>query len=76
MAGILTPFGSLFLNPAGTWPEEAMPILFAGSAIAATDRSIDVSVGRLRRKIEDNPSKPIYLHTIWGSGYLFTLEEQ
>jgi DNA-binding response OmpR family regulator len=39
------------------------------------DRSIDVCVGRLRKKIETDPSHPGYLRTIWGSGYLFSLEE-
>lgn len=36
------------------------------------DRSIDVKVTRLRRKIEPRPELPIYLRTIWGEGYLFT----
>jgi two-component system phosphate regulon response regulator OmpR len=36
------------------------------------DRSIDVRVTRLRRKIEPKPDTPIYLRTIWGEGYLFT----
>ncbi|MDH2917174.1 MAG: response regulator [Gallionella sp.] len=35
------------------------------------DRSIDVRVTRLRRKIEDDPSAPLYIRTIWGEGYLF-----
>jgi len=35
------------------------------------DRSIDVCVGRLRRKIEVNPAEPVYLRTVWGAGYLF-----
>ncbi len=35
------------------------------------DRSVDVCVGRLRQKIEANPSEPVYLRTIWGSGYIF-----
>ncbi|MCU7931259.1 MAG: response regulator [Candidatus Thiodiazotropha sp. (ex Codakia rugifera)] len=39
------------------------------------DRSIDVCVGRLRRKIEPNPSEPVYLRTIWGAGYIFSSEE-
>jgi DNA-binding response OmpR family regulator len=38
------------------------------------DRSIDVCVARLRKKIETNPTEPIYLRTIWGSGYLFSTE--
>jgi two-component system, OmpR family, phosphate regulon response regulator OmpR len=36
------------------------------------DRSIDVRVTRLRRKIEDDPSAPVYIRTVWGEGYRFT----
>jgi DNA-binding response OmpR family regulator len=35
------------------------------------DRSIDVRVTRLRRKIEDDPAAPAYIRTVWGEGYLF-----
>lgn len=35
------------------------------------DRSIDVRVTRLRRKIETNPAEPEYIRTVWGQGYLF-----
>ena len=35
------------------------------------DRSIDVQVLRLRRKIEENPSQPRYILTERGVGYLF-----
>jgi len=38
------------------------------------DRSIDICVGRLRKKIEDDPSEPVYLRTVWGSGYMFSTE--
>lgn len=38
------------------------------------DRSIDVCVGRLRRKIEVDPAEPVYLRTIWGAGYLFSID--
>ncbi len=40
------------------------------------DRSIDVCVGRLRKKIEENPAEPEFLRTIWGAGYLFTAGQQ
>ena len=36
------------------------------------DRSIDVLVGRLRRKLLDDPSEPQLIITIHGSGYLFS----
>ncbi len=35
------------------------------------DRSIDVRVTRLRRKIEVDPNAPLYIRTVWGEGYLF-----
>ena len=35
------------------------------------DRSIDVRVNRLRKKIEDNPANPAYIRTQRGQGYLF-----
>jgi two-component system phosphate regulon response regulator OmpR len=36
------------------------------------DRSIDVRVARLRRKIEPDPDSPVYIRTVRGEGYLFT----
>lgn len=30
---------------------------------------VDVNIRRLRMKIEEEPSKPIYIQTIWGYGY-------
>ena len=46
--------------------------LVKGYERAPFDRSIDVRVTRMRRKIEPNPEAPIYLRTIWGEGYLFS----
>jgi two-component system phosphate regulon response regulator OmpR len=46
--------------------------LVKGYERAPFDRSVDVRVTRLRRKIEPNPEAPIYLRTIWGEGYLFS----
>jgi DNA-binding response OmpR family regulator len=37
----------------------------------ALDRSIDVRVNRLRKKIEDDPANPVYIRTQRGQGYLF-----
>jgi DNA-binding response OmpR family regulator len=38
------------------------------------DRSVDVQIGRLRRKIEIDPRRPALIKTIRGLGYLFTAE--
>lgn len=35
------------------------------------DRSIDIRVTRLRRKIESEPAAPVYIRTVRGEGYLF-----
>jgi two-component system, OmpR family, response regulator len=35
------------------------------------DRAIDVLIGRLRKKIENDPKKPLLLKTIRGGGYQF-----
>jgi two-component system OmpR family response regulator len=35
------------------------------------DRSIDVQIGRLRRKIEKDPAKPELIKSVRGAGYLF-----
>ncbi len=36
------------------------------------DRSIDVLVGKLRRKLNDNPRSPELIKTVRGLGYVFT----
>jgi DNA-binding response OmpR family regulator len=36
------------------------------------DRAIDVQVGRLRRKIETDPTQPELIKSVRGAGYLFT----
>jgi two-component system, OmpR family, phosphate regulon response regulator OmpR len=48
--------------------------LLTGAERSPFDRSIDVRVTRLRSKIEQNPSEPVYIRTIWGKGYMFCPE--
>ncbi|QDQ02007.1 response regulator transcription factor [Lysinibacillus fusiformis] len=36
------------------------------------ENTITVYIRRLREKIEYNPSKPVYIQTVWGVGYKFT----
>jgi two-component system phosphate regulon response regulator OmpR len=37
-------------------------------------RSVDVQINRLRQKIEDDPSNPIYLQTVRGAGYVLHVD--
>lgn len=41
---------------------------------ANLERSVDVQVTRLRRKIEVDPRAPIYLHTVRGVGYRLAVD--
>ncbi len=45
--------------------------LARGRELDVFDRSIDVQVSRLRRLIEQDPTHPRYLQTMWGFGYVF-----
>lgn len=45
----------------------------AGSRdISPLDRSIDVRVSRLRKRLRDSPTRPALIKTVYGAGYLFT----
>ena len=39
------------------------------------DRSIDIRITRIRRKIEPDPAKPQVIKTVRGSGYIFVTEQ-
>lgn len=38
------------------------------------DRTIDVHLMNLRKKIEPDPAHPVYLQTVYGVGYRFAAE--
>jgi two-component system, OmpR family, response regulator len=40
----------------------------------AFDRSIDVRISRLRKKLGDDPRRPGLIKTVYGAGYLFTAD--
>jgi DNA-binding response OmpR family regulator len=46
-----------------------------GADWLAFDRSVDVSVSRLRQKLQDDPKSPRFIKTIWGTGYMFIGQE-
>lgn len=47
--------------------------LTRGRASAPFDRTIDVQLSRLRRKIEANPQQPTLIKTVRSGGYIFTV---
>ncbi len=38
------------------------------------DRSIDVMIGRIRKRLKEDPKHPSILKTVWGKGYILTAE--
>ena len=40
------------------------------------DTSIDIRIGRVRKKIEDNPSDPTIIQTVRGIGYVYSREKR
>jgi len=47
--------------------------LVCGREAGPFDRTIDVQVGRLRRKLNDDPQQPQLIKTVRGGGYMFAV---
>jgi two-component system phosphate regulon response regulator OmpR len=71
-SGEFTLLEILVRHPNRVLSRDQLVDLIKGYDRSPFDRSIDVRVTRLRRKIEDDPSHPVYIRTVWGKGYLFT----
>ena len=60
----------LFLSNEGTALERKYIIVrIWGENYNGDDKLVDVNIRRLRMKIEDEPSSPEHLQTVWGYGY-------
>ncbi|MGH8283393.1 MAG: osmolarity response regulator transcription factor OmpR [Gammaproteobacteria bacterium] len=66
---------TLVTHPRQPLSREKLMELARGREHGAYDRSMDVQISRLRRLIEDKPSVPRYVQTVWGFGYVFVPEE-
>jgi two-component system, OmpR family, phosphate regulon response regulator OmpR len=49
--------------------ETVSRLSLAGGGAAAGERAVDVQVNRLRRKIESDPTNPLFLQAVRGIGY-------
>ena len=61
-------------NPERVLTRDQLLDLARGRVSGPFDRTIDVQVGRLRRKLEIDPKKPEILKTVRGGGYMLATE--
>ena len=73
-AGEFDLLAALAQRPRRVLSRDQLLDLCKGRAAQPFDRSIDVQVGRLRRKIEPDPSEPRIITTVRGGGYMFAPE--
>jgi DNA-binding response OmpR family regulator len=62
----------LVTHPNRVFTRAELMELVWGYASALDTGTVTVHIRRLRAKIEDDPSRPRHLETVWGSGYRFT----
>ena len=59
----------LLRQPGRVWSRAALLQAVWGVACHVTDRTVDVHIRRLRRKLEADPSNPTYIRSVRGFGY-------
>jgi two-component system phosphate regulon response regulator OmpR len=65
----------LVRHPRQPLSRDKLAQLARGREFEPFDRSLDVQMSRLRKLIEEDPSAPRYLQTVWGLGYVFVPDE-
>ena len=58
-------------NPGRVFRKEQIYDIVWNEAYAGEYNIVMSHIHNIREKIEDNPSKPIYIQTVWGVGYRF-----
>jgi DNA-binding response OmpR family regulator len=61
-------------HPGVVYSREAVLARIWKGETFVTERSVDALVKRLRRKIEGDAGNPVYVLTVWGTGYKFADE--
>jgi len=64
---------ALIRHPQRVLSRDQLLDLAKGRAWEAYDRSVDVALSRLRRKIEDDPAQPSIIKTIRNAGYMLAV---
>jgi DNA-binding response OmpR family regulator len=58
-------------NPGRVFSREDLLLKAWGYDFLGDSRAVDICITRLRKKLEDNPAKPVFLSTVYGFGYKF-----
>ena len=64
----------LMSAPGRVFSRSVLLIKLQGTTFEGVERTIDVHIRNLRTKIEPDPSKPVYIETVFGVGYRFRAE--
>ncbi len=64
---------AFLLHPQEVLTRDQLLDLSRGRIAGPEDRTIDVQVGRLRRKLETDPKNPDLIKTVRGGGYMLTV---
>ena len=63
-------------NPGRTYSREQLLNLVWGYQFQGYEHTVNSHINRLRAKIEDDPSRPRFILTVWGIGYRFAEHEE
>jgi len=65
-----------FKNPGKAYSREELLNTVWGYSYEGYSHTVNSHINRLRSKIEDDPSEPHYIRTVWGVGYRFADKEE
>ncbi len=58
-------------NPEIVFSKEQLYEKIWGMEALGNIRTVAVHINRLREKVEEDPTNPQYIQTVWGAGYRF-----
>jgi DNA-binding response OmpR family regulator len=58
-------------NPGKVFNRDEILQELRGIDCDAFNRSVDITMSRLRQKLDDDPKTPNFIKTVWGTGYVF-----
>lgn len=58
-------------NPHKAFSRDELLDIIWGKDFIGDSKNIDVNIRRIRSKLEDDPSNPEYINTVWGLGYRY-----